>query len=99
MTQTVLLVGATGMLGRHIAGHLLTLPHAHVRLLVRNRNQANRNATIAPLLDRGAEIVEGGLADPASLDRATQGVDVIVSAVQGGTGRHHQRPGRSRSGR
>ena len=29
-------------------------------------------------------MIEGDLADPASLDRATRGVDVIVSAVQGG---------------
>ncbi len=37
-----------------------------------------------PLVAKGAELIEGDLADPASLDRATQGVDVIVSAVQGG---------------
>ncbi len=84
MTQTVLLAGATGRLGSHIARHLLALPNARVRLLVRDRNQANRNATLAPFLDRGAEIVEGDLANSNSLDRATQNVDVIVSAVQGG---------------
>lgn len=32
----------------------------------------------------GAEIVEGELGDRASLDLATRGIDVIVSAVQGG---------------
>ncbi len=84
MTQTVLLAGATGMLGSHIARHLLTQPNARVRLLVRDRNLANRNATLAPFLDSGAEIVEGDLANSSSLDRATQNVDVIVSAVQGG---------------
>ena len=35
-------------------------------------------------ITRGAETVEGDLVDRNSLDRATQGIDVIVSAVQGG---------------
>ena len=80
MTQTILLAGATGMLGGRIANHLLNTSDARLRLLVRSVNEAR----LKPLLDRGAEVVEGDLADPASLDRATQGVDVIVSAVQGG---------------
>lgn len=33
---------------------------------------------------RGAGLIEGDLTDTMSLDRATHGVDVIVSAVQGG---------------
>ena len=83
MTQTVLLAGATGMRGSRIARHLLDQPEAHLRLLVRGGDAAKR-AALNPLLARGAEIIEGDLADRASLDRATQGVDVIVSAVQGG---------------
>lgn len=39
---------------------------------------------MAPFLDRGATIVEGNLGDRDSLNRATEGVDVIVSAIQGG---------------
>jgi uncharacterized protein YbjT (DUF2867 family) len=35
-------------------------------------------------VERGAELVEGDVTDPASLGRATEGVDVVVSAVQGG---------------
>ncbi len=83
MTQTVLLAGATGMLGSQIARHLLDQPEARVRLLMRGRD-AGKRAALNPLLTRGTEIIEGDLADRASLDRATQGVDVIVSAVQGG---------------
>jgi len=83
MTQTVLLVDATGMLGSQIARHLLDQPEARLRLLVRG-GDAGKRAALGPLLARGAEIIEGDLADRASLDRATQGVDVIVSAVQGG---------------
>lgn len=84
MTQTVLLAGATGMLGRQVARHLLDQPDTRVRLLVRGGNVAGKRPALDPLLVRGAEIIEGDLADRASLDRATQGVDVIVSAVQGG---------------
>jgi uncharacterized protein YbjT (DUF2867 family) len=84
VTQTVLLAGATGMLGSQIAGQLLAQPDARLRLLVRGGGASARRATLDPLLARGAEIIEGDLADRASLDRATQGVEVIVSAVQGG---------------
>lgn len=83
MTQTVLLAGATGMLGSQIARHLLEQPEARIRLLVRGVD-AGKRAALDTLLGRGAETVEGDLADLASLDRATRGVDVIVSAVQGG---------------
>ena len=44
----------------------------------------NKSASVGPLLNRGAELVVGDLGDTASLSRATDGVDVIVSAVQGG---------------
>jgi uncharacterized protein YbjT (DUF2867 family) len=55
-----------------------------VRLLVRGADAADKRAALDPLRTLGAEVVEGDLADRASLDRATQGVEVIVSAVQGG---------------
>ena len=87
MTQTVLLAGATGMLGRHIARRLLDRPEARLRLLVRDSRvvaDGRHAVTLGPLLARGAELVGGDLADWTSLDRATEGVDVIVSAVQGG---------------
>ena len=80
VTQTVLLLGATGMLGSRVAAHLVDQPDARLRLLVRSAG----GVKLKMLLDRGAEVIEGDIADPASLDRATQAVDVIVSAVQGG---------------
>ena len=82
MTQTILVAGATGMLGGRIAHHLLDQSDARVRLLV--RNVAGKKEVLDPLAAKGAEMIEGDLSDAASLDRATQGVDVIVSAVQGG---------------
>lgn len=82
MSQSVLLVGATGMFGSRVAHHLLGQPEAHVRLLVRDATA--KRAQLEPFLSRGAEIIEGDLTDQGALDRATQGIDVIVSAVQGG---------------
>lgn len=83
MTQHILLVGSTGMLGSQVARQLIDQPDTRVRLLLRSPNDASKKDTLKPLLDRGAEFIEGDLSDAASLDRATQGIDVIVSAVQG----------------
>lgn len=84
MTQAILLAGATGMFGSQIARNLLRHPDARVRLFVRHSEDAKKRAALKPLLEAGAEMVDGDLANRASLDRATHGVDVIVSAVQGG---------------
>ena len=85
MTQLVLLAGATGMLGRRIAHCLTNEPDARLRLMLRpgTMNDAGKAKALAPILERGAEIVFGDLADPASLERAVTGVEVVVSAVQG----------------
>lgn len=80
MTQTILIAGSTGMFGGRIAHHLQDRD-AHLRLLVRAGSDTKG---LDPLIAAGAEIIEGDLTDPASLDRATEGVDVIVSAVNGG---------------
>ena len=85
MSQTVLLVGATGMFGSRVAHYLLEQPGTHLRLLVRNPETSDKQNGLKPLLDRGAEVVAGDLADHDALDRATQGVDVIISTVQGGS--------------
>jgi uncharacterized protein YbjT (DUF2867 family) len=84
MTQTILLAGATGKLGSRIASYLLDKPETKLRLLVRDSENPVKRDALKPLMDRGAEIIEGHLADHDSLDLATMGVDVIVSAVQGG---------------
>jgi uncharacterized protein YbjT (DUF2867 family) len=80
MTQTILVAGATGMLGRQIALQLTHQPDIRLRLLV--RDTANKNLSL--LTSKGAELIEGDLINKSSLDRATSGVDVIISAVQGG---------------
>jgi uncharacterized protein YbjT (DUF2867 family) len=82
MTDTILLAGATGMLGSRIAHQLLNHPGARVRLMIRDAETKKKD--LEPFVARGAQLIEGDLADAASLARATRAVDVIVSAVQGG---------------
>jgi len=86
MTTTVLLAGSTGMLGDRIAGHLLDQPDIALRLLLRPsaRNDAAKAQAVDSLVARGAVVVVGDITDRASLDQATAGVDVVVSALQGG---------------
>ena len=85
-SNTVLLAGATGMLGARIAHHLLEDEGIALRLLVRPAalGDPEKRSGLDPLVGRGAEIFEGDVTDPASLVRATVGVDVVVSALQGG---------------
>lgn len=85
-TTTVLVAGATGMLGNRIAAQLLDQGDARVRLLVREGLSSDpaKSQVIDALTDRGAVIVVGDVTDPSSLDAATHEVDVVVSALQGG---------------
>ena len=86
MATTVLLAGATGMFGNRIADHLLDQPDVAVRLLLRAsaRKDPAKAATIDGLVGKGATVLIGDVGDPASLEQATSGVDVVVSALQGG---------------
>lgn len=85
MTTTVLLAGATGMLGARIAHHLLEHDEVELRLLVRAsaRRDAAKAEVLEALTSRGASVVEGDVADPSTLEAAVRGVDVVVSALQG----------------
>ena len=82
----VLLAGATGMLGSKIARALLSKGDSvDLRVLVRtDASDAKAQEALASLIAAGAKMVEGDLLDAASLDAATKGVHVVVSAVQGG---------------
>ncbi|WP_410628330.1 NmrA family NAD(P)-binding protein [Amycolatopsis sp. cmx-8-4] len=87
MTTTVLLAGSTGVLGTRIAHHLLAQSDIALRLLLRAsaRNDPAKAEAIDALVAKGAVVVVGDVTDPASLNLATAGTDVIVSALQGGT--------------
>ena len=88
MTTTVLVAGATGMLGSRIATHLLEQPDVRVRLLLQDAvpSDAAKAQAVEALVAGGASVVLGDVTDPSSLDEATAGVDVVVSALQGGPG-------------
>lgn len=70
----VLVTGATGFTGGHLA-QFLTARGDAVRALVRPRSRERFDQS--PLPRRGVEAVEGDLIDAAALRRAAEGVEVI----------------------
>ena len=70
----ILLTGATGFVGRHVA-HQLRAEGRDVRCLVRDPRRAGT------LEAWGCEIVQGDVTDAASLKRAAAGADAVVHLV------------------
>jgi nucleoside-diphosphate-sugar epimerase len=68
--ERILITGATGFTGGHLCERLTRQGH-RVRALVRDENRCS------DLRRWGAEIVKGDLRDPASLERATGGIDTV----------------------
>ena len=83
-----IVIGSTGFIGRHIVKQLAERQPGQVRALVR---KSSDRAFLDGL--KGVEILEGDVLDPASLDRALQGVDTVyhAAAITGAssTARHH----------
>ncbi|AFZ47616.1 NmrA family protein [Cyanobacterium stanieri PCC 7202] len=70
----ILVVGATGTLGRQIVRHALDKDH-QVRCLVRSTGRASF------LKEWGAELVRGDICKPETLPSALEGVDVVIDAA------------------
>jgi len=69
----ILVIGASGFVGGHVA-RALALDGNTVRCLARNPAKAHDLA--------GCEIVQGDMSDPASLARAMAGIDAVYISVQ-----------------
>ena len=72
---TILITGATGFIGGHLARRLQTQERAHVRALVRSPQKA------APLADLGIEIIPGDITDPDAVREAMRGADIVYHAA------------------
>jgi NADH dehydrogenase len=81
----ILVVGGTGLLGRHLVRRLLGRS-AGVRVLTRDPDRARDLAV------DGVEVVSGDLRDPASLEGAVAGVTVVVAAAHGVLGPRGESP-------
>jgi dihydroflavonol-4-reductase len=74
----VLITGATGFIGSHIARRLLTEGHL-VRALVRSPEKAHR--VLAPLGIEAHDLVPGDMTDRESVEEALAGCDSVVHAA------------------
>ena len=76
-TETVLVVGATGILGMEICSQLRDAGK-EVKALVRNTSSPEK---VKILKELGAEVVTGDLKDLQSLEAAFRGADAVISTA------------------
>jgi len=82
----ILVTGANGLIGRHLVGRLLQQGN-RVRLFVRRRPEAEW------MNDGKVEVFLGDLGDPAALDRAVVGTEIVYhlgAAMKGGAHDHER---------
>ena len=73
--MNILVAGATGLIGSHIVEELLAQGGHRVCCMSRQSGSRNR-------WGERVQMRAGDIADPASLDRATQGIHTVVHCVQ-----------------
>ena len=74
-SKLIVVVGATGLQGGSVARHFAKMSGWKVRGITRNPDKPSN----APLRDLGIDLVFADLNDPASLDKAFQGANVIFA--------------------
>jgi len=72
MSSQILITGATGFIGRQLTRDLLARG-CRVRILARNLDKARA------LFDGRVDVAIGDVCDPASLDRACEGIDTVYN--------------------
>ena len=70
MSETVLVIGATGSIGRHVVSEALNQGY-QVKAFVRSKSRAR-------VLPAEAEIIVGDLLDPSSIEKAVKGIEGII---------------------
>jgi len=82
----VLVTGATGLIGRHLVRRLLQ-EGKRVRIFVRRQPEAEF------MNDGNVEVFLGDLGDPAAVDRAVTGTEIVyhVGAAMNGSAHEHER--------
>jgi len=85
-TAKILVTGANGLIGRHLVRRLLQEGN-HVRIFVR------RHPEPAFMDDSNVEVLLGDLGDPAAVDRAVTGTEIVyhVGAAMKGNAHDHER--------
>ena len=73
--KTILVIGASGFIGGHLARQLLREGYV-VRCLAR------KPAKMAALAEAGCQLIPGDITDGASLQRAVAGVDAVYVSIQ-----------------
>jgi uncharacterized protein YbjT (DUF2867 family) len=79
----VLVAGATGRLGFEIAKQLSRQAGLQVNALIRPGTTFAKQAKLNALRQHNVNLIGGDLHDRASLDRACQNIEIVVSAVNG----------------
>ena len=77
MTETVLITGGAGFVGRHVAGILLEKGY-RVRALDSLIEQVHPGRVPPPELDPDIELRAGDVRDPDAVRKALDGVDAVI---------------------
>ena len=77
----VLLIGATGRLGRHVLGELSRRGNYRVRGLVRSRERLEEICRAQGLEVESIEVFVGDATKPETLEGVCEGIDVLISTL------------------